>query len=295
MNSTQFDYNKAFSRNLGWFSPEDQLKLKSKKIAIPGLGGVGSHHLHCLLRLGFTKFHIADPDTFEIQNFNRQHGSNMTSIGKSKTEIATELALQINPDCEIKAFPQGIEMDNIDAFLDGVDLVVDGLDLFVMDLRIELYEKAAQKGIPVVTAGPFGMGTAVMAFHPDIMSFNKYFDLKNPRLTVEAKIIRFLAGITPNIMHRTYLRHPDAVNLFERRLPSLNIGCFAASAALSTMVVEILLDIKNPKIRWAPKGFQVDFNLQKSKRFYIPFGNRNPIQIFRIKAYHKIFKKKEYL
>ena len=186
-------------------------------------------------------------------------------------------------------------MDNMDAVLDGVDLVVDGLDLFVMDLRIELYEKAAQKGIPVVTAGPFGMGTAVMAFHPDIMSFNKYFDLKNPRLTVEAKIIRFLAGITPNIMHRAYLRHPDAVNLFERRLPSLNIGCFAASAALSTMVVEILLDINNPKIRWAPKGFQVDFNLQKSKRFYIPFGNRNPIQIFRIKAYHKIFKKKEYL
>jgi hypothetical protein len=139
------------------------------------------------------------------------------------------------------------------------------------------------------------MGTSVMAFSPDKMSFNEFFDLNHGNLTVEAKIIRFLAGITPNLMHQKYLRNPEAVNLFEKRLPSLNIGCMAASAAMGSMVVKILLDCHDKSIRWAPHGFHVDFNLQKSIRFWCPFGNRNPLQKLKVKAYHKFFNKKEYV
>lgn len=295
MAPSSFDFDSAFQRNLGWFRPEDQASLRKKRIAIPGVGGVGGHHLHNFLRLGFSRFNLADPDRFEIQNFNRQMGASCDTIGTPKLEVAASLARAINPECDLRLFDEGVQPGNMEAFLDDVDLVVDALDLFAMDIRIPLYELAHRKGIPVVTAGPFGMGTSVMAFNPKGMSFGRYFDLDHPGLTVEAKIIRFLAGMTPKLMHRKYLRHPDAVDLFGRRLPSLNIGCMAASAALGALVVEILLDPDNPSIRWAPRGFHVDFNRQKAVRFYRPWGNRNPLQKFKIKAFHAFFHKKEYL
>lgn len=289
-----FDYEAAFVRNRGWFRSEDQNIIKTKRVAIPGLGGVGGHHLHGFLRLGFEKFNLADPDIFEIQNFNRQQGATYDNLHRSKLEVAEEFVRSINPQADIRSFPLGVQPDNMEKFLADVDIVVDALDLFAMDIRIPLYELAHKKGIPVVTAGPLGMGTSVMAFNPDGISFVEYFDLGHPRLTTEAKIIRFLAGLSPSLMHRSYLRDPSAVNLFERRLPSLNIGCFAAAAALGALAVEIALDRHNPDIRWAPKGFHVDFNLQQSIRFWCPWGNRNPFQWVKIKAYHKFFHKLEY-
>ncbi|MBL7554893.1 MAG: ThiF family adenylyltransferase [Bdellovibrionaceae bacterium] len=289
-----FDYSLAFSRNLGWFKPEDQQLLRTKRIAIPGLGGVGGHHLHNFLRLGFQKFNLADPDSFEIQNFNRQMGASIETVGLLKTDVLERMAKTINPDVEIRSFRDGVNIHNQDEFLKEVDIVVDALDLYAMDIRISLYEAAHRKGIPVVTAGPFGMGTAIMAFSPYRMSFNQYFDFNRENLTVEAKIIRFLAGVTPNLMHQKYLRHRIAVDLFERRLPSLNIGCFAAGAAMGAMVTKILLNPNDPNIRWAPHGFHVDFNLQKSIRFWRPWGNRNPLQKLKIKIYHKFFRRDEY-
>lgn len=293
--SSSFNYDLAFSRNIGWLRPEDQQKLRSKRIAIPGLGGVGGHHLHGFLRLGFSKFNIADPDSFEVQNFNRQMGASMLTLQQSKLTVAESFARSINPEVEIRAFPIGVTLDNMHSFLEDVDLVVDGLDLFAMDIRIPLYELAHKKGIPVITAGPFGMGTSIIAFNPKAISFGQYFDLLREDLTVEAKIIRFLAGMTPYLLHRKYLRFPEAVDIFARRLPSLNIGCFAASAAIGAMAIEILLDQDNPEIRWAPKGFHVDFNRHRAVRFYRPWGNKNPLQKLKIKAYHQFFHKKEYL
>lgn len=289
-----FNYDSAFTRNHGWFRASDQNLLRQKRIAIPGLGGVGGHHLHGLLRLGFEKFNLADPDIFEIQNFNRQQGASCDTMGESKLKVAEEFARSINPGVDIRGFDEGVTLSNMAEFLKDVDLVVDSLDLFVMDIRIPLYEMAHKKGIPVVTAGPFGMGTSVMAFNPQGMSFSNYFDLLKPNLTLEAKIIRFLAGITPSLMHRSYLREPGAVDLFAQKLPSLNIGCFAASAAVGSMVVKILLEPGNSDIRWAPRGFHIDFNLHKCKRFYRPWGNRNPLQWLKIKAYHRFFHKEEF-
>ena len=55
-----FDYNEAFSRNIGWITEQEQGILKSKRIAIAGMGGVGGSHLLTLTRLGVGNFNIAD-------------------------------------------------------------------------------------------------------------------------------------------------------------------------------------------------------------------------------------------
>ena len=60
-----FNYEKAFSRNIGWLTEDEQRILRTKRIAIAGMGGVGGFHLLTLARLGIEKFNIADFDVFE--------------------------------------------------------------------------------------------------------------------------------------------------------------------------------------------------------------------------------------
>lgn len=289
---TNFDYNIAFSRNIGWFTNDEQKIVSNAVIGIPGCGGVGGQHLHCLLRMGFQKFKLADFDVFEIQNFNRQFGAVISNIGISKTEALRNMALDINPNAEIEIYENGITEENIENFIDGCDILADGLDLYASQLRPPLYDTALKKGVYVLSAGPFGMGTSLMAFHPKKMGFNEYFDFDKEELTVEGMIIRFLAGMSPNLLHQKYVAAPDAVDLFGGRLPSLHIGCYAASSALAAAAVKIVLD--RGKVLYAPRGVQVDFYRNKWKSFWMPFGNRNPIQKAKIKTMHHMFKVKEF-
>ena len=143
--SKLFNYHEAFSRNLGWITEEEQKILRSKKIAIAGLGGVGGNHLMTLTRLGIGKFNISDMDTFELANFNRQVGASISHLNREKVDVMLEMALDINSDLEINSFPQGINEDNIDAFLNGVDLYVDGLDFFAINARRLVFAACAEK------------------------------------------------------------------------------------------------------------------------------------------------------
>src|SRR5690349_10387151 len=127
---TAFDYPSAFSRNLGWVTEAEQEKLRRKRIAIAGLGGVGGVYLLTLTRLGIGSFHIADHDRFDLVNFNRQAGATVDTLGRPKVDVMADLARAVNPDLNLVKFPDGVSATNLDAFLDGVDVYVDGLDFF---------------------------------------------------------------------------------------------------------------------------------------------------------------------
>lgn len=292
INKEKFEYETAFYRNLGWLTKNEQQKIKQTTIAIPGMGGVGGHHLHALLRLGFERFHIADMDDFDIGNFNRQFGATMSSCGRSKVQVLKEIAQDINPNVEIKEFSTGIQKNNMNEFLKNVDIVVDGLDLYASELRSPLYELAHQNGQYVLSAGPFGMGTSIMVFHPEKMSFNEYFDMNQKGLTKEALVIRFLAGMSPKLLHRKYVQSAEHVQLFNGNLPSLHTGCYSASAALSAAVLKIVL--QRGKVLYAPWGQHTDFYLNTMKTFWRPFGNRNPLQKILIKVMHRMFEVQEF-
>ena len=79
----QFDYEEAFSRNIGWVTKEEQQTLRSKRVAIGGLGGVGGSHAIVLSRMGIGKFTISDLDEFEVANFNRQYGASMAPVRRA--------------------------------------------------------------------------------------------------------------------------------------------------------------------------------------------------------------------
>jgi len=131
----EFDYEAAFSRNIGWVTETEQQFLRTRRIAIAGLGGVGGSHLLTLTRLGIGRFNISDLDTFELVNFNRQAGAALSHIDGKKVEVLDEMARDINPELDIRVFPKGVNSENLDEFLEGVDLYVDGLDFFAVDAR----------------------------------------------------------------------------------------------------------------------------------------------------------------
>ncbi|MCE1228355.1 MAG: ThiF family adenylyltransferase, partial [Firmicutes bacterium] len=62
-------YDRAFSRNLGLVSPEEQQRLRQCRVAIAGMGGVGGVEALTFARLGVGKFTIADADAFDVVNF----------------------------------------------------------------------------------------------------------------------------------------------------------------------------------------------------------------------------------
>ena len=152
-----FTYDEAFSRNIGWLTHPEQEQLRRKRVAIAGLGGVGGVHLMTLCRLGIGKFHLADFDSFDLANFNRQAGASMSSIGQPKAQVMAKLARDINPELDIRVFDEGGQPHNVDAFLDGVDLYVDGLDYFVFDARRLVYDACrARVECPIYHARHFG-------------------------------------------------------------------------------------------------------------------------------------------
>src|SRR5687767_3045849 len=82
----RFDYATAFSRNIGWLTEAEQERLRHKRVAIAGMGGVGGVHLTTLARLGIARFSIADLDTFELANFNRQAAATVSTLGCPKVD-----------------------------------------------------------------------------------------------------------------------------------------------------------------------------------------------------------------
>ena len=84
---------------------KDSIKqLKTSKILLFGLGGVGGHVFDALVRIGVGNIDVVDNDTISITNLNRQTLTNRNNIGKLKTEIAKEHALSINPNITINCY-----------------------------------------------------------------------------------------------------------------------------------------------------------------------------------------------
>ncbi|MFT6633380.1 MAG: molybdopterin/thiamine biosynthesis adenylyltransferase [Bacteriovoracaceae bacterium] len=286
MENTKFDYNKAFSRNLGWLSREEQKIISEKVIAIPGMGGVGGYHLHSLIRLGFKRFKIADFDEFDVHNFNRQIGAKVSTVGLNKADVMKNIVLDIIPDAEVDVYEDGVNEENMEEFLKGVDILVDGLDVYVIKLRIKLFDLALKKGIFVTTAAPLGMGTSIISFHPDKMNFNEYFNM-NCDMETEDLLPHFLAGVAPSLIHTKYLYHKNEIDFKTGRVPSLHCGVISATAAICSEVVKIVL--QRGKLKYAPHSHHYDFYLHRSKHIWRPFGNRNILQKIIISIIKKKF------
>ena len=269
-----FPYDEAFSRNLGWVTTAEQARLKSSRVCIAGLGGVGGVYLLTLARLGIGAFAIADFDTFSYPNFNRQAGAGASSVGRPKIDVMIEMAREINPDLDIRVYREGLTPQNIPAFLAEGNVYLDGLDFFALDIRRRVFAHCHATGIPAVTVAPLGMGAALLNFVPGGMSFEDYFQLEGHNGADQA--LRFLVGLSPAMLQMNYLVDPSRVDLANQRGPSTVIAVQLCSGVAAAQVLKLLL--KRGEVVAAPNGLHFDAYRNRLRRTWRPGGNRNPIQ-----------------
>lgn len=270
----KFDYKLAFSRNHGIVSGDEQRVLKESTVAIAGMGGVGGDYLITLARAGIGNFKISDFDEFEVGNFNRQYGATLSSVNRKKMDVMNELALDINPEANIKGYGEGINKDNLDDFLEGVDVFVDAVEFFEIGVHRLLINACMKKGIPAIFGVPLGFGVGVLIYTPDGMSFDDYFDL-DYSASVELQVLKMSLACAPAGFHLKYV-DPSSVDLSKRQAPSIASGC---KLATGMVITQTILAILHPEeLKPIPHYTCYDARLNRLKKGYLWLGNKNPIQ-----------------
>lgn len=128
-------------------------RLARAKVALFGLGGVGSYVAEALARTGVGRFVLVDADAVTPSNLNRQLLATRDTLGELKAEAERDRILAINPAAEVEAFPVFYE-EGLDIPWEGVDYAVDAVD--TVSAKLLIIQRARERGIPVISS----MGTA---------------------------------------------------------------------------------------------------------------------------------------
>ena len=128
--------------------------LKSKKVIVFGVGGVGGYVCEALARSGVGRVDVVDNDTVSITNINRQIIATEYTVGKAKTSVAAERMKSINPDIKVMEYnmfylPETAEKIDLSQY----DFVVDAID--TVSGKIELAVRCGGLSVPIVSS----MGT----------------------------------------------------------------------------------------------------------------------------------------
>lgn len=110
-----------------YFSPAQLARIRSTRIGIAGLGGLGSNCGLVLARCGFEKFTVADFDKVEFSNLNRQIYF-PEHAGRQKTVCFSETLLKLNPGIDIEAHPVILDRSNVRTIFRNCDVVIEAFD-----------------------------------------------------------------------------------------------------------------------------------------------------------------------
>lgn len=149
---------------LSEIGPQGQTKLKQARVFIAGLGGLGSISAYYLAAAGIGSIRIADSDSVESGNLNRQilHGTG--DIGKPKTLSAMEKLRNLNPYCDLDPIQETISDENILDMIEGCTVILDGTDN--LEVRKIINRASILKDIPLVYGGVEGFTGMVTTFVP---------------------------------------------------------------------------------------------------------------------------------
>lgn len=128
-------------------------KLQNAKVAIFGIGGVGSFVVEALVRAGIENFILVDNDEISITNLNRQIIATRETIGKLKVEVAKQRILEINPNANVEIYPEFFMPNSKELLDETVDYIIDCVD--TVTAKIELVLRARKMNIPIISC----MGT----------------------------------------------------------------------------------------------------------------------------------------
>lgn len=170
-----------FIRTEALLGEEAMAKLASSRVAVFGIGGVGSYVAEALCRCGFGALDLIDPDTVAVSNLNRQIEALHSTIGQPKVLVMKKRMEDICPRTEVTAWETFVDSDTIEDFpFDQYDYVVDAVD--TVTAKLLLIEHAKGAHVPVISC--MGVGNKL---HPEQL---KIADISETRVCPLAKVMR---------------------------------------------------------------------------------------------------------
>ncbi len=140
----------AFSRTKMLLGAAAMEKLASSRVAVFGVGGVGSFTVEALARAGVGNLTLVDDDCICLTNLNRQLHATSRTIGRVKVVVMRERVLEINPAATVKAVQAFYLPENAESFFcDPIDYVVDAID--TVTAKLDLVVRCRAKNIPVIS------------------------------------------------------------------------------------------------------------------------------------------------
>jgi len=139
-----------FSRTELLFGKPALDTLRRSRVAVFGIGGVGSYTVEALVRAGVGRLMLIDDDLVCLTNLNRQLIALHSTVGKPKVEVMAARVHDINPDAEVETFKTFYLPENADTFdLSRCDYIVDAVD--TVSAKVELAVRASQAGVPIIS------------------------------------------------------------------------------------------------------------------------------------------------
>ena len=159
-------YSEYYSRQmvLKEFGKRGQEKLAKSKVAVVGLGGLGTVSSLYLALAGVGHLRLIDQDTVELANMHRQILYTPKDLHYPKAEVSARRLRKMNPLVKVEAVPENVNSQNVERLLSGVDCVVDGLDN--MQSRYIVNRTCAELRVPYVFGAAIGTEGSLTVFAP---------------------------------------------------------------------------------------------------------------------------------
>ena len=143
--------NELYSRVASFYGPSSFEKLKGASVIVVGLGGVGSHAAHMLVRSGVASIRLIDFDQVSLSSLNRHALANMSDVGTPKVVAMKSKLLEIIPWCQIEAVNEMFTEEHADRLLGGSPTyVIDAID--DVTTKAQLIAYCVKRGMPVITS-----------------------------------------------------------------------------------------------------------------------------------------------
>jgi adenylyltransferase/sulfurtransferase len=164
--NVSFNAQEFYSRQivLPELGPEGQGRLRKSKVAVIGLGGLGTVSALYLTLAGIGYLRLVDQDTVELHNLHRQVLFSLSDLRYPKVEASAKRIKGINPEVEVEPIPENVNEGNIDEIIGGMNCIIDGLDN--MRTRYVINRACVKHKIPYVFAGAIGFEGNLSVFNP---------------------------------------------------------------------------------------------------------------------------------
>jgi tRNA A37 threonylcarbamoyladenosine dehydratase len=174
--------NDFYSRSEALLGADTMQMLRTKRVILFGVGGVGSWAAECLIRTGLTHLTLVDGDTVQPSNLNRQLPATRDTLGMPKVEALKARLLTLNPEAEIVALQTMVNgewleangLDGYDYLIDAIDSVNDKTDLILYASRVRAMKTYSSMG-------------AALRFDPTAVTTGELMGIKGDAL---AKAVR---------------------------------------------------------------------------------------------------------